>query len=192
MTTTWSLPDPRAASTLACWPIHDTRPPAQRWCRAGPAYAGAPVLPLDDEPPPGRLSIPGPDAKLDAFVQRLLAAMIDVIEGRRPPAQLIRWVSDEILADLVLRARLHQRNPIALGVRSYRVQLVTPHAAEVSARLRHGHRFTAAAFRVQSIGARWACTVADFGPLGRAMDSPFSEGTGAGGRSRGRSGGDGA
>lgn len=173
MTTTWPLSDTHALSTLACWPIYDTRPPAHRWCRADPAYAGTPVLPLDDEPPPGHHSLPGPDAKLDAFVQRLLAAMIDVIQGRRPPAQLIRWVSDEVLADLVLRARLHQRNPIALGIRSYRVQLVTPRAAEVSARLRHGPRFTAAAFRVESVAERWMCLIADFGPLNGASDPPL-------------------
>ncbi len=100
-----------------------------------------------------------------AHARSLLVALVDAIQGRRPAAQLTRWVGDGVMAEVTLRARLHQRAPRPLAVRSMRVQPVDESTVEVAARLQAGDRFTAAALRLERIGTRWFCPVADFGPL---------------------------
>lgn len=131
-------------------------------------------LPLEAADPPG----PAPaaaetDPELDAFVGALLRALLDAVGGRRPVTQLTRWVDDEVYADLTLRARLHQRRPVTLALRSYRVQRVADDAVEVSARVQTGPRYTAVALRLERLGTRWVCRIADFGPLTDPGEDPI-------------------
>lgn len=166
---------------LRCTAIPDSRPPAVRWFSSDRAYASGPPLPLEGEH--AVLDAPsahddrlldGDDRRLEGFVRLLLGALLDAIQGRRPTTQLVRWVSDEVIADLVLRARLHQRAPVPLAVRSFRVQRLDPRFAEVSARVRVGSGYGAAALRLERVGDRWMCRVADFGPVpGGAVTRPF-------------------
>lgn len=161
---------PRRARTSA--PVPDLRPEPVRWSRPPTAYAGMLPLPLDpldaSAPCAGTEHTPEPDP----FIQALLRALIDTIAGRRAANQLTRWVDDEVYADLLLRARLHQRRPVPLALRSFRAQPVAEDVWEVSARVQAGDRFTAAAIRLERAGTRWVCTVADFGPLAPAVPEP--------------------
>lgn len=113
------------------------------------------------------------DPELDLFVAALLRALLDTVQGRRPVTQLTRWVDDEVAADLVLRARLHQRRPVPLTLRTFRAQPVGADVVEVSARVQSGVRYTALAVRLERLGERWVCRVADFGPIAAAVADPL-------------------
>ncbi|HHV19967.1 MAG TPA: hypothetical protein GXZ30_00260 [Propionibacterium sp.] len=162
------------ADRLPCTFVPDLRPDPVRWGRAVDPHVAMTPLPLTAIPalesaPRTDQIHPGPADALRGHARALMVALVDAIQGRRPTAQLTRWVSDAVMADLTLRARLHQRDPRPLSVRSLRLQLVSPQVAEISARLQAGDRFGAAALRLEQRGDRWFCPVADFGPL------PFSE-----------------
>lgn len=149
--------------------IPDARPAAIHWPGPDRRPAGLTVLPLADEAttqPAGTSD----DPAAENFAHVLVSALLDAIQGRRSPTQLIRWVSDDILAELVTRARLHQRAPVALSLRSVRLQKVGDDALEVAARFRSGERYAAAALRLERVGNRWLCLIADFGPLAPAVD----------------------
>lgn len=166
-------------------PIPDPRPGAVRWHRPPAAQSGMSPLPLDTDDaadqPAGRATGTPPEFEaLRAHARSLLVALVDAIQGRRQTAQLTRWVSDEVMADLVLRARLHQRAPLPLAVRSFRVQLIDPAIVEASGRLQAGNRFTAVALRLERKGHRWLCAVVDFGPLAHPGDHPLPRVRGAG------------
>lgn len=164
---------------LTIRPIPDPRPAAVRWHRTPVAYAGMSPLPLEADHQSGRAAgrtggaTPPELEGLRAHARSLLVALVDAIQGRRQTAQLTRWVSDEVMADLVLRARLHQRAPLPLAVRSLRVQMIEPAVVEASGRLQAGDRFTAVALRLERKGHRWLCSVADFGPLAHPGDHPL-------------------
>ncbi|WP_425308690.1 Rv3235 family protein [Ammonicoccus fulvus] len=152
------IPDARPAAIH--WPGPDRRPP------------GLTVLPLSDDvamQPVGTID----DPAAESFAHLLMSALLDAIQGRRSPTQLIRWVSDDILAELVTRARLHQRAPVPLSLRSVRLQQVGDDALEVAARFRSGERYAAAALRLERVGNRWLCLVADFGPLAPPVEMPL-------------------
>lgn len=152
--------------------IPDARPAAIHWPGPDRRPAGLTVLPLtDDVSPPPIGSIDDPAA--ESFAHVLMSALLDAIQGRRSPTQLIRWVSDDILAELVTRARLHQRTPMPLSLRSVRLQQVGDDAIEVAARFRSGDRYAAAALRLERVGNRWLCLIADFGPLSPPVDPPL-------------------
>lgn len=147
-------------------PIPDPRPKPFSW-QPEPVNHGLVPLPLDPADLPGS-PLPdahsGDDPELDRFVATLLRALLDTIAGRRPVTQLTRWVDDEVYADLVLRARLHQREPVPLLLRTFRRQQVAVGVVEVSARIQAGPRHAAVALRLEQLGRRWVCKVADFGP----------------------------
>lgn len=156
-------------------PIPDPRPKPLRRAQPAPAYAGMVPLPLD----PADLPAPPPvnghggfDPELERFVATLVRALLDTIAGRRSVTQLTRWVDDEVYADLVLRARLHQREPVPLTLRTFRVQQVTDAVLEVSARIQAGPRHAAVALRLERLGTRWVCRIADFGPLAATRIDP--------------------
>lgn len=168
-----SLPSP----SLPGPGIPDPRPAAVRWQHA--SRSGNPMTPLPLEHSAWRPAL-DPDpldlAEVEACQARarsLLGALVDALQGRRSLAQLTRWVSADVMADLVLRARTQQRTPTPLTVRSVRVQVQDRlvdaagrprQIVELSARLQSGDRFTAVALRLERIGSRWFCPVVDFGP----------------------------
>lgn len=152
--------------------IPDARPPAIHWPGPDRRPVGLTVLPLSDDAatqPVGTID----DPAAESFAHVLTSALLDAIQGRRSPTQLIRWVSDDILAELVTRARLHQRAPVPLSLRSVRLQQVGDDALEVAARFRAGERYAAAALRLERVGNRWLCLIADFGPLAPPVDGPL-------------------
>lgn len=168
----------RSTAALPILPIPDPRPMAVRWHRAPEACSGMVPLPLgaDDSAhqPEGPGTGTAPEAEaLRTHARSLLVALVDAIQGRRQTTQLTRWVSDEVMSDLVLRARLHQRTPLPLAVRSLRVQMIDASVVEASGRLQTGDRFTAVALRLERQGNRWFCPVVDFGPLAHAGDHPL-------------------
>lgn len=162
------------ASRPCSWayaPIPDLRPTPIHWSAPRPRQRGLAALPLADEAgtqtPTGDVT----DPAAERFAPILVAALLDAIQGRRSATQLIRWVSDEVLADLMIRSRLHQRAPVPLSLRSVRLQQVTEEVVEVTARFRAGDRYAAAALRLERVGNRWMGRIADFGPMAAPTES---------------------
>lgn len=147
----------------------DPRPLPIRWHGTPRPVHTTPPLPLapDDRPVLADAAEEVADAALQAHARTLVHAVVDTLQGRRPLAQLTRWVTADVTAALALRMRL-QGTPGHLAVRSIHVQLVSPTVAEVAVRLQAHQRFTAAAFRLERTDTRWICPVADFGPLPNA------------------------
>ena len=153
--------------------------PALALCRLAPAsrppavplreplrFTGAqqPVLPWTvvpdataDEPPL--------DPERRHVATSLMAALVEVLSGRRPVIQLELWVEPELL-DLL--EHLHRaRDGDRLRLRSVRVQAPHEKALEVSAHLRHGDAARAAALRISRRNGRWVAT-----HLALALDPP--------------------
>lgn len=146
-------PEPGATDPL---PLHQGYPGGP----AGAVLASATVA--DDET---RV-----DPRLRGQLQGLAAAIVDAVAGRRPPQQLIRWVDDRVLAELVLQARLVRLRGRAGGVRSMRLQRIEDRV-EAAVRIGDEEHNEALALRFDRLGARWVCTVAEFGPpTGRAPE----------------------
>jgi uncharacterized protein DUF6459 len=100
---------------------------------------------------------------------RLAQAICEVVHGARPAAQLLRWTSEPIYADLERRLTRCARAgaPGSRGlragtVRSLHVSEPTPGVAEVCALVRRGPRTLALALRLEGIDGRWQCTAVDF------------------------------
>lgn len=101
---------------------------------------------------------------------RLVQAMLEVLGGERPLAQLVRWTSAETYADLQRRvhanARLRppqQRDRGKAAVRSVHVCQPAGDVAEVAVTVRRGPRTSAVALRLEGLDGRWQCTALDFG-----------------------------
>lgn len=115
--------------------------------------------------------VPAGHTELDAFAGRFAQAVVEVIGGDRGPAQLLRWTSEQVYADLVARcAVLQQATPsdrrrrrLRAQVRSVRLFCPSPEAAEVSVHVRHGQRSRAFAARLERVGERWCCTALELG-----------------------------
>ncbi|MBM7797538.1 hypothetical protein JOE57_000459 [Microlunatus panaciterrae] len=107
-----------------------------------------------------------PDAH--AWSLSLARAIIEVLHGRRPPAQLIRWVDERVLAAITLHSRLRSADPRArvepTVIRSVRVQQLSPGTAEVAVHLSRARRSTAMALRLETRGDHWVCTALELGP----------------------------
>jgi hypothetical protein len=100
---------------------------------------------------------------------RLVQAVLEVLGGERPLAQLVRWTSAETYADLQRRvhasARLRppqRRDGSKAAVRSVRVCQPRDDVAEVAVTVRRGSRTTAVALRLEGLDGRWQCTALDF------------------------------
>jgi len=96
------------------------------------------------------------DPGLRQLAVSLMAALIEVLSGRRSAPQLELWVETELL-DLV--EHLHRaRDGEGLRLRSVRVQAPHEAALEVSAHLRRGDCSRAAALRISRRRGRWVAT----------------------------------
>ena len=147
----WTLPEGLPAT-----------PPAARHLRV--------VAPNPETPSGPALTHPGP------WVARLAPAILEVIAGERPVAQLTRWTARDILATLARRhaaARRHpagrDRAPVRRATRSVRVHAVAPGIVEASAVVSTGERCRALALRLEIIGRdtaagpRWLITACEIG-----------------------------
>ena len=132
---------------------------------------GQPGLPETPElEPAGTSRVPGvSDAEVRGWAARLAQAVVEVVGGRRPVSQLVRWTSAEVHRDLERRASLVRRaagsapRVVPPQVRSVHVCRPSTEVAEVSVHVRHGHRSRAVAMRLERRGERWLCTVLEFG-----------------------------
>lgn len=102
---------------------------------------------------------------------RLVQAVVEVLAGDRPVAQLVRWTEERVFADLAGRASAAAvtRPPGLTGsaravVRSVRVCVPAPGVAEVSACVRRGKRTTAVAVRLEGGEGHWRATELELGP----------------------------
>ena len=87
---------------------------------------------------------------------RLVHALVEVVNGSRPLAQLNRWVTPEVLAQIqghVTRNKLPR-----LGVRSINVHETDDGVAEVSSVFGTPNRSFALALRLEGLDGRWRAT----------------------------------
>ncbi|WP_432456742.1 Rv3235 family protein [Cellulomonas iranensis] len=102
------------------------------------------------------------------FAHGVGIACVEAALGRRPAAQLARWVAPGVLdslqrrADLVRRTGVltHARQPAA---RRVRVCAVDPHAAEACLVVDDGVRVRAVALRIEAHRGTWRVTTLDIG-----------------------------
>ncbi len=165
----------------------ESRPPSLTWARPSPQQSNQPPLDLIDHefdheddtaanhrglrvstakarwaarPRPGL-----PDAQ--EWSTTLALAVIQALVGRRPVAQLNRWVVEEVLVAIsIYQRRSHSRHgriAVPATLRSIRIQHPDPEVAEVSAHLAIGQRSVAMAFRLEALGDRWLCTALELG-----------------------------
>lgn len=131
-----------------------------------PAFGGPPVLPSVTAPRPRRrvptaaMNRPtGPDSRpAAAFADAALRRVLEVIDRRRPLAQL-RPLLCAGLVDSLPSAAVRGTPEGPARLRRVRVQLISDHAAEVSASYSRAERVHAIACRIEQVrtatGPRW-------------------------------------
>lgn len=164
--------EPRPASRI----VHDraSTPPGQAaFSFTLPVPVGLPdELPMvtgDDDtfdarrPTPSR-ALPEPRRWAGQFVQ----AAVEVCAGLRPASQLVRWVSDDVLATLSRRGALAGRrdarsSPRRAIVRTVRVCQPRDDAVEACAVVADRDRVRAVALRLEGLDGRWRVTAFQIG-----------------------------
>lgn len=118
-----------------------------------------------------RDALPNPRPWCGRFVQ----ALVEVLSGDRPAAQLMRWTTDPIFTEVARRARAvaTSRTPAQPGralpgngrvmVRSVRVCEPADGVAEAAVHVQHGGRSRAVALRLEGLDGRWRCTALQLG-----------------------------
>lgn len=128
------------------------------------------VLTDDGRRVPSAPTAPLPEIR--AWSQRYIVVLLEVLEGRRPVQQLLRWSTPEIYAAVqrraVLAARMRSRRPARPGARAPRVLSVhtccpADRVVEVSAVVHDGEKVRAHALRVEGAPDRWRVTAMDLG-----------------------------
>lgn len=139
---------------------------------AFPLASGVPAVP---EPPlrlvpgPSRPSGPGEGSTLPPcgpWAARLVQAVVEVLGGDRPAAQLARWTVAGVYYDLQRMATRAARGravlatrSVADAVRSLHVSEPSYGVAEVCALVERAGRPRALALRLENRDGRWQCTV---------------------------------
>lgn len=100
--------------------------------------------------------------------RRLAGASVEVIVGRRPAAQLARWLAPGVLDVLRARATLtrHAATPAATrapAVRGVRVCALHEHLVEATAVVDDGRRVRAIALRLETHRGGWRATALEIG-----------------------------
>jgi len=117
------------------------------------------------------LSTRDPDSAVVHHAQRLLQAVVEVVEGNRSPTQLLRCTSPRVYDHIARRTRLRSRQRSASdAIRSARARVVSVRVtrpregvAEVAARVQHGVRSHALAVRLELREQSWICTALEWG-----------------------------
>ncbi len=140
-----------------------------------PATPASPMLRL--LAPPSLTELPRPDDEAERtrtarrelpapgpWAGRLVQAVVEVLAGDRPSAQLVRWTVEPVHAAVRASIRPTPRGPTSLSghraqVRSVRVSEPADGIAEVSATVARDGRTTAVALRMEGLDGRWMCTV---------------------------------
>lgn len=93
---------------------------------------------------------------------------METLQGRRPIAQLTRWLDERVLAAISLQVRPRAEESSAparpIQIRSVRVQFPRDRIAEVAVHLIRGRRSRAMAMRLEATEQRWLCTALELGP----------------------------
>ncbi|MCL2541070.1 MAG: Rv3235 family protein [Nocardioidaceae bacterium] len=155
-----AVPVAESQGTLALALLPRQEPPEPSG-RAG--SSNAVVLPIDR-----RLR-----RTIDEWTRRYVQAALEIIGGDRPAAQVLRWTSDEVYADLRRRAWLvgqageHQPGlarvqPVRPRLHSVHTCFLSDTAVECSVHVRYGERGRAVAARFERIREHWICTALDF------------------------------
>lgn len=116
---------------------------------------------------------PSPSADLPdprPWSGRYVQALVEVLSGERPAAQLMRWTNEGIYADLLRRVRTVNRAGVAQRRDRNRALVQSVHVcepqdgiAEVAVHVRHGGRSRAVAMRLEGWDGRWRCTALQLG-----------------------------
>ena len=120
------------------------------------------VVPPRVEPP-----TPPPE-RIDPrqWAARITLATFEVLLGRRPAAQLARYIDQRTAATLATHASVYARRraaargakPVTPQITSTRIQQPHPEAAEATIVLHDGYRFRAVAMRLTGRNTSWVCT----------------------------------
>lgn len=94
-----------------------------------------------------------------------MQAVIEVLCGRRPVQQLLRWTSLEVYEQLQRRARRPWQVTQVPSPRSVHWSEPRDGVAEVSCVVQVGVRHHAVALRLEEDGGRWRCTALELGPM---------------------------
>jgi hypothetical protein len=113
----------------------------------------------------------GRDDDLTAWAATFAQAVVEVVGGDRPVAQLLRWTTARVYDELSRRVRILARTApapqrmrtVRAQVRSVHVCRPSAHSAEVSVHVRHGQRSRALAARLERRHGRWTCTALQLG-----------------------------
>jgi len=179
---------PNAVPTLLVRPLVESRPPAVCW-EPAPLRAVPPDQPTLDlsEPDTAGLDRPrDPGVRITVTRARwtvrprpalpdagdwsalLVVAVVQVLFGQRPIAQLNRWLADDVLAAVSRQQRRRRSAPartvVRVGLYSVRVQHPGPEVAEVAARVAVGATVAALALRLDALGDRWLGTALELDP----------------------------
>lgn len=128
-----------------------------------PTNASSQVWPDDDDEP----ATPAPDVERLPDPRRwtalLAQAVVEILAGRRPPAQVVRWTDPEIYERIRRSAPATPSGPHGAPVRVRRVRVsTTPEGiVEAVAVIDDGHRCRAMAVRLEPLQRRWMCTALD-------------------------------
>lgn len=110
-----------------------------------------------------RAALPDPDA----WARRLITAIVETMDGLRPPNQLNRWVSPDIRDRInrrgILARQRRQRPSGPPRVRALQVCEPVDGVAEVAAVIGHRARVRALALRMTGIDGRWLITALELG-----------------------------
>lgn len=105
-----------------------------------------------------------PEAR--GWAARFAQALVEVMAGDRPLAQLIRWTTSDVydeVAGLVAGPGVGPADAARGVVRSVHVSEPTDGVAEVCALVRRGVRSTALALRLEGLDGRWQCSALELG-----------------------------
>ena len=105
-----------------------------------------------------------PEAR--GWAGRFSQAVVEVLAGDRPLAQLIRWTTTDVydeVAALIVGPGAVPGDMSRGVVRSVHVSLPADGVAEVAALVRRGARSTAVALRLEGLDGRWQCTAIELG-----------------------------
>lgn len=113
-------------------------------------------------PPPIALADPPaaglPEAPPRAELHRLLCLLLEVLDGRRPPAQLRDMLGEGAYASMLAAARRRDRRTGRRRPERLHVSRPAPGAIELCATVSDGRRYRATAARVELRDGRWLCT----------------------------------
>lgn len=142
------------------------------------------ILPRTD-PPPAQRSTPsgvGADVvdietarrrQVESWAARFAQAAVEIVGGDRPVAQLVRWTSERVFAELERRSQLVSRaggalpgtrriQPVRPRVHTVHTCFLGPDVIESAVHLRYGPRSRAIALRLERTSDRWVCTALEW------------------------------